>query len=64
MFPLKSSFNEVVGHLIKLIKFSFSALLLSFVLLARLHSTENPQTNQCPSVGGGWKEFEPKEKGK
>lgn len=47
MFPLKRSFNKVVGHLIKLIKFAFSALLLLFVLLARLHSTENLQTGHA-----------------
>ena len=48
MFPLKCSFNEVVGHLIKLIKSASAAHLLLFVLQALEHSAETLQTGHAP----------------
>ena len=40
MFPLKCSFNEKVGHLIKLLKTASPACLLLFVLQAPVQTAE------------------------
>lgn len=48
MFPLKCSFHELVGYLIKFITSAFGTLPELFELLAREHSTEHLQTGHAP----------------
>lgn len=53
MFPLKCSFNELVGYLIKFIKSAFWALLSLFKLLAREHGGDNLQRGGDPPWEAG-----------